>query len=139
MATGTWLYRPFQTSPEAPAPRCLIYSSCRNYSLHAQANEHMRALLNRFQNSQRYGIENRIGLTEEEIESIPTRTINSLDEESHPSCSICITDLKSLDEIRDIPCHHLFHKACLDEWLGMKDTCPNCVQRVLVTDATNLI
>ena len=35
-------------------------------------------------------------------------------------------EYKNGDEIRSLPCHHEFHKSCLDPWLGDNASCPAC-------------
>ncbi len=42
------------------------------------------------------------------------------------NCVICTETLSYVDRIFDIPCGHLFHARCLDEWLVIKSTCPIC-------------
>ena len=35
-------------------------------------------------------------------------------------CSICLVAYTLGDELRDLPCRHCFHRACIDEWLLRK-------------------
>ena len=32
-------------------------------------------------------------------------------------CAICLTNFAPGDEVRELPCGHVFRKACIDEWL----------------------
>lgn len=42
-------------------------------------------------------------------------------------CPVCLCKLEEGDEIRELKCNHLFHKYCLDRWLGYRcKTCPLC-------------
>jgi hypothetical protein len=41
-------------------------------------------------------------------------------------CSICLENYEDNDVLRKLPCKHLFHEACLDEWLGLNASCPLC-------------
>eukprot|EP00428_Durinskia_dybowskii_P016135 CAMPEP_0170219108 /NCGR_PEP_ID=MMETSP0116_2-20130129/9228_1 /TAXON_ID=400756 /ORGANISM="Durinskia baltica, Strain CSIRO CS-38" /LENGTH=314 /DNA_ID=CAMNT_0010469759 /DNA_START=28 /DNA_END=969 /DNA_ORIENTATION=+ len=41
-----------------------------------------------------------------------------------PTCSICIEEFQRDDTLRQLPCGHFFHKACVDSWLAKKPTCP---------------
>ncbi|GLJ49288.1 hypothetical protein SUGI_1041690 [Cryptomeria japonica] len=42
-------------------------------------------------------------------------------------CSICLTDYVDEDVVRIMPdCAHIFHVACVDEWLRRHPTCPVC-------------
>lgn len=42
------------------------------------------------------------------------------------TCSICLDQFKEEDRIVVLPCHHGFHKDCLDPWLTMHSECPQC-------------
>ncbi|KAG0037730.1 hypothetical protein BGZ82_001982 [Podila clonocystis] len=42
------------------------------------------------------------------------------------SCVICLCEYEPDDLLRQMPCRHLFHKECVDEWLKLKRTCPLC-------------
>ncbi|KAL6226058.1 hypothetical protein ACLB2K_000023 [Fragaria x ananassa] len=41
-------------------------------------------------------------------------TAESFEEE----CAVCLTKIEEGEEIRELRCAHLFHKACLDRWTG---------------------
>ncbi|GMJ04897.1 hypothetical protein HRI_004158900 [Hibiscus trionum] len=42
-------------------------------------------------------------------------------------CAICLCKIDEDDEIRELRCDHLFHKVCLDRWVGYRrSTCPIC-------------
>ncbi|PVZ96818.1 hypothetical protein BB558_007247 [Smittium angustum] len=44
-----------------------------------------------------------------------------------PECLICFEEFKDEDLIRVIPCHHLFHRECIDTWLlEQSGFCPTC-------------
>lgn len=52
-------------------------------------------------------------------------------EESHITCAICLNEYAQGEKIitgKSGNCHHMFHHACLLEWLGdqRKDICPCC-------------
>jgi hypothetical protein len=89
-------------------------------------DEQVQALIAEFQRFQAYGLEPpRMGLSHDEIESLPVHVVTTQDEVI--TCSICLVDLKPNDECREIgTCSHRFHKECIDEWLILKNTCPNC-------------
>lgn len=43
-------------------------------------------------------------------------------------CSICLSEFESEDELRRLPCHHVFHAHCVDKWLCQVSRCPlRCV------------
>eukprot|EP01063_Lacrimia_lanifica_P007737 TRINITY_DN14981_c0_g1_i1.p1 TRINITY_DN14981_c0_g1~~TRINITY_DN14981_c0_g1_i1.p1 ORF type:complete len:249 (+),score=67.24 TRINITY_DN14981_c0_g1_i1:181-927(+) len=41
-------------------------------------------------------------------------------------CVICLEDLPPRSKAKCMPCKHLFHEACLLEWLLKNNTCPVC-------------
>ncbi|KAB2017193.1 hypothetical protein Goshw_010773 [Gossypium schwendimanii] len=44
------------------------------------------------------------------------------------SCAVCLYDFEGQDEIRRLTnCRHIFHRSCLDRWMGYdQKTCPLC-------------
>ncbi|KAF8773594.1 RING finger protein 11-like [Argiope bruennichi] len=45
-------------------------------------------------------------------------------------CPICMGDLLFGDSIRYLPCLHIYHTSCIDDWLMRSFTCPSCVEPV---------
>ncbi|PIN25927.1 hypothetical protein CDL12_01341 [Handroanthus impetiginosus] len=42
-------------------------------------------------------------------------------------CAVCLCRIDEGDEVRELRCDHLFHRVCLDRWLGFGHvTCPLC-------------
>ncbi|KAH1119308.1 hypothetical protein AAZX31_17G191600 [Glycine max] len=41
-------------------------------------------------------------------------------------CCICLAKYENNDELRELPCSHLFHKDCVDKWLKINALCPLC-------------
>ncbi|XP_042017679.1 E3 ubiquitin-protein ligase At1g12760-like isoform X1 [Salvia splendens] len=46
-------------------------------------------------------------------------------------CCICLCDYDDGSELRELPCAHHFHVACIDKWLYMNATCPLCKLNIL--------
>ncbi|KAL3731549.1 hypothetical protein ACJRO7_028434 [Eucalyptus globulus] len=47
---------------------------------------------------------------------------------SPTECAVCLCQVGAGEEVRELKCcDHVFHRACLDQWLGYKNvTCPLC-------------
>jgi len=43
------------------------------------------------------------------------------------------------DELRMLPCLHVFHVACIDEWLGISHECPLCKRSVVKNSNSHLL
>lgn len=50
-------------------------------------------------------------------------------------CPICIGAFEEGDALRVLPCEHRFHQTCVDHWLLVNATCPNC--RAPITSPKN--
>ncbi|GAB4828347.1 hypothetical protein Ancab_035344 [Ancistrocladus abbreviatus] len=42
------------------------------------------------------------------------------------ACCICLAGYVDDDELRELPCSHLFHAECVDRWLRINASCPLC-------------
>lgn len=55
--------------------------------------------------------------------------------ENAPDCTICLETLKKGDEVKKLPCGHVFHSACVTPWLMKKRAvCPVCRQGIFEDD-----
>ena len=76
-------------------------------------------------------MENELGaqvpLGRDGIEKFPKREYAGNGEERDTTCCICVDDFKPGQEVRELPCQHLFHPSCIDEWLSEHSSvCPLC-------------
>lgn len=46
-------------------------------------------------------------------------------------CCICLSAYDDGSELRELPCGHHFHCACIEKWLYMNATCPLCKFNIL--------
>lgn len=74
------------------------------------------------------------GAREDTIEALPTRKfVKDIRAGLGPDdsgCQICMEDFEEGDELRTLPCFHLFHAKCIDQWLKEKSVCPTCRHKV---------
>uniref|UniRef100_A0A0G4H432 RING-type domain-containing protein n=1 Tax=Chromera velia CCMP2878 TaxID=1169474 RepID=A0A0G4H432_9ALVE len=46
------------------------------------------------------------------------------------SCPICLGEWEPGEQLRLLPCVHVFHQSCIDKWLRKNCVCPLCLQAV---------
>ena len=67
------------------------------------------------------------GAAQTEIDRLPTETLSSKTNNlTNDRCTICLSNFVDGDKVRTLPCFHVFHKECIDEWLQRNQTCPIC-------------
>ncbi|XP_020706736.2 E3 ubiquitin-protein ligase Arkadia isoform X2 [Athalia rosae] len=47
-------------------------------------------------------------------------------EDSVEKCTICLSEFEDCESVRRLPCMHLFHVDCVDQWLCTNKRCPIC-------------
>ncbi|XDV28252.1 hypothetical protein PO909_031600, partial [Leuciscus waleckii] len=62
----------------------------------------------------------------EKIKSLPTVQINQEHVGAGLECPVCKEDYSAGENVRQLPCNHLFHNDCIVPWLEQHDTCPVC-------------
>ena len=71
-----------------------------------------------------------IPLGEEETQRLPVRNYDAKSELSD-TCAICVDEFAEEDQVRVLPCNHIFHPQCIGEWLGNHSSlCPLCKKEV---------
>jgi E3 ubiquitin-protein ligase RNF11 len=69
-------------------------------------------------------IAQRIGL----IQHLPTGVYDG--SKKNRECVICMVEFLIGDAIRFLPCLHIYHTECIDDWLMRSFTCPSCMEPV---------
>eukprot|EP00878_Enallax_costatus_P013304 GHUV01013909.1.p1 GENE.GHUV01013909.1~~GHUV01013909.1.p1 ORF type:complete len:274 (+),score=126.30 GHUV01013909.1:476-1297(+) len=52
-------------------------------------------------------------------------------------CAICQMDYDDSDHVKLLPCCHVYHQECVDQWLGLNKTCPICNKEVAPNGSTS--
>ncbi|CAG9320396.1 unnamed protein product [Blepharisma stoltei] len=66
------------------------------------------------------------GIKTYELDAIPISQYNSSNNKEESTCNICLEDFQDGETIIRLPCMHIFHKNCGDDWLERKNSCPIC-------------
>jgi len=51
--------------------------------------------------------------------------------EENKTCAVCQCDFEDNDDVRMLPCMHMFHADCVDRWLKDNRTCPICKKDIV--------
>jgi len=69
------------------------------------------------------------GVSSELIEAqLPQLSLSDLDLLKLEPCPICLTPFVIEEKTRKLPCGHLYHSHCIDNWLRTVNSCPLCRQ-----------
>jgi len=63
------------------------------------------------------------------IDQIPTGLFD-MNSKKHTECAICMIDFEVGDGVKYLPCMHVYHKDCVDDWLMRSLRCPSCMEPV---------
>ncbi|XAR56815.1 hypothetical protein NMG60_11037430 [Bertholletia excelsa] len=76
------------------------------------------------------------GASDDQISSLPSWRYKELNtnlevgkpapHKDKPECCICLSKYREKEEIRELPCSHIFHLKCVDQWLRIISCCPLC-------------
>lgn len=64
--------------------------------------------------------------SKDQITSLPVVTITEADVLRTLQCSVCMEDYDKGEEVRALPCKHLYHAECIIPWLERHGSCPVC-------------
>lgn len=69
-------------------------------------------------------------LSREVIDAIPTVAIVQEQVDAKVQCSVCWEDFVLGENVRKLPCAHVYHENCICPWLELHGTCPICRQNL---------
>nr|GEV16805.1 RING-H2 finger protein ATL80-like [Tanacetum cinerariifolium] len=59
------------------------------------------------------------------LDTLPRLTW-SAGHQSSVECAICLSECQESDELRVLPCQHVYHLTCVDTWFDSHSSCPTC-------------
>lgn len=48
------------------------------------------------------------------------------EEEEADKCAVCLGEYEDGEDVKELPCMHMFHTECVDQWLKLNRICPVC-------------
>uniref|UniRef100_A0A915N4I5 RING-type domain-containing protein n=1 Tax=Meloidogyne javanica TaxID=6303 RepID=A0A915N4I5_MELJA len=70
--------------------------------------------------------EQNTALRPEDIKRLPITKVTQEHCEKGTQCTTCMETFALDEEVAQLNCKHIFHKACIEPWLQRKNTCPIC-------------
>ena len=65
------------------------------------------------------------------INSIKFKPKKDVSENEREKCVICYENFEDEEEVKSLPCIHLFHSDCIYTWLKDTPSCPICKTSVV--------
>lgn len=63
------------------------------------------------------------------VETVTAESMRHLRDDGH-QCCICLEDFDAEEVVTRLPCLHVYHTVCIQNWLNTSGTCPQCKHRV---------
>jgi len=72
------------------------------------------------------------GTTEQQRDAIPVcKYSRAPGDTENATCSVCLTELEEGEDVKILPCKHIYHPQCIDRWLERSKLCCVCKTDVL--------
>ena len=66
------------------------------------------------------------GLNKNQIDKLPDVKYDKNKYSENYQCIICMEEFENNENVKLLPCEHIFHKNCIKQWLLKQKTCPFC-------------
>lgn len=100
-------------------------------SVESPISQHMQAFLRRVERepvrpARRRGIRKTINsLGFWKVRKLQSGVLVIKEDQRLPSsCAICLEEFREAAVVRCLPCRHIYHKTCIDQWLHHNPRCP---------------
>ncbi|GFT70083.1 e3 ubiquitin-protein ligase Arkadia [Nephila pilipes] len=109
-----------------PTPAMLThYIPVLPRQMHARLEDYMR-----FVDQRRMGMNRGASQNTIERNTLPHKYKKIMkcneNEDNLEKCTICLCEFEDDEDVRRLPCMHLFHIECVDQWLTTNKRCPIC-------------
>ncbi|KYB24961.1 E3 ubiquitin-protein ligase Iruka isoform X1 [Tribolium castaneum] len=76
-------------------------------------------------------------VSKEVIDALPVINVKSDQVDAKLQCSVCWEDFQLGENVRQLPCTHIYHEPCIRPWLELHGTCPICRQNLVNDEQSN--
>jgi E3 ubiquitin-protein ligase RNF115/126 len=70
-------------------------------------------------------------VSKEVIDALPIINVKTDQVDAKLQCSVCWEDFMLGENVRQLPCTHIYHEPCIRPWLELHGTCPICRQNLM--------
>lgn len=72
------------------------------------------------------------GVKKDKLNQIPVSKFQKIEvkEGEEERCPVCLMGFEQGDDVKTLPCKHMFHPGCIDTWLVRNSACPICKRDV---------
>lgn len=71
------------------------------------------------------------------IDALPIVEVTDEQVTAKLQCSVCWEDFMCKENVRQLPCLHIYHEPCIRPWLELHGTCPICRQNLTNGEQSN--
>jgi hypothetical protein len=62
-----------------------------------------------------------------DIQALPSRKLEGTEQLGEQTkCLICLEQFGDGDDVKTLPCLHIYHQQCVERWLSTDNSCPVC-------------
>lgn len=76
-------------------------------------------------------------VSKEVIDALPIINVKADQVDAKLQCSVCWEDFTLDENVRQLPCTHIYHEPCIRPWLELHGTCPICRQNLTNDEQNN--